>query len=281
MKKSLIILALLSGLVCAGRGTSAACETVHLGAALSLTGKYAINGALAKKAYEFTVDRINTDGGLQLAGQCHHIQLKLYDDESKADRGATLTERLINQDQVQFVLGPYSSALMAAIAPVTEKYKVPMVEGLGASRSLFNKGWQYLFAVVSTSEKYLAATIDLAAEIANASGKQASDVRLAIVVENDPFSLDVRAGIVEQAVKYGMEIIIDDKMPRDLTDLSSTLTKVKLLRPDLLLVSGHSKGAVTATRQLAEKDIHVPMVAMTQCESAGIIEKFGEAAECI
>ena len=45
--------------------------------------------------------------------------------------------------------------------------------------------------------------------------------------ENDPFSLDVREGVVDTAKKYGMKIVIDDKLPADLSDMSSTLTKVK------------------------------------------------------
>ena len=86
--------------------------------------------------------------------------------------------------------------------------------------------------------------------------------------ENDPFSLDVRAGVVDDISKFGMKIVIDDKLPRDLSDMAATLTKVKALKPDLLLVSGHSKGAATAARQIKELKINVPMIAMTHCEAA-------------
>ena len=65
------------------------------------------------------------------------------------------------------MLGPYSSGLTKAIAPVTEKYKVPMVEGNGASRSIFNKGYRYVFAVLSTSDYYLREAINLAGEVAH------------------------------------------------------------------------------------------------------------------
>ena len=64
--------------------------------------------------------------------------------------------------------------------------------------------------------------------------------------ENDGFSLDVRAGVLDVAKKYRMKIVIDDKLPADLSDMSATLTKFKALKPDILLVSGHSKGAATA-----------------------------------
>ena len=159
-----------------------------------------------------------------------------------AARGAQLAERLIQQDGVQFMLGPYSSGLTKAIAPVTEKFKVPMVEGNGASRSLFNKGYKYLFAVLSTSEQYLQEAINLAAQTAESQGRSASSVKVAVAVENDPFSLDIRAGILDDAKRHGMKVVVDDKLPRELSDMSATLTKVKALKPDVLVVSGHSKG---------------------------------------
>ena len=156
-----------------------------------------------------------------------------------------------------------------------------MVEAEGASRSLFNKGYKYLFAVLSTSEQYLASAITLAAEMAEKSGKDSSSVKVAVAVENDPFSLDVRAGVLDDAKRYNMNVVIDEQLPRDLSDMSAILTKVKLLKPDLLIVSGHSKGAATAVRQIDEQNIQVPMIAITHCEAADVVGKFGDAANDI
>ena len=175
------------------------------------------------------------------------------------------------------MLGPYSSGMTKAIAPVSEKYHIPMVESEGASRSLFSQGYRYLFAILSTSEQYVAGAIELAAAEAKKQGKSPSSVRIAVAVENDPFSRDIRAGVIEKAKKYGMKVIIDDKLPRDLSDMSATLTKVKALKPDLLVVSGHSKGAATASRQIKEMQVQVPMIAVTHCEAANITDKFGSA----
>ena len=150
------------------------------------------------------------------------------------------------------MLGPYSSGLTKAIAPVTERYQVPMVEGNGASRELFNKGYRYLFAVLSTSEQYLQEAINLAAEQAQAEGRDPASLTIAVATENDPFSQDVRDGVVDDAARHGMQVVIDDKLPRDLNDMTTTLLKVKALRPDVLLVSGHTKGAALLVRQAAE-----------------------------
>ncbi len=265
----------------ASYAAAADCEEIHLGSAISLTGKYATNGVHAKNGYEFAIKKIKENGGVKVGDKCYNFKVTYYDDESKGDRAATLAERLINQDKVQYLLGPYSSGMTKAIAPVTEKYKIPMIEAEGASRSLFNKGYKYLFAVLSTSEQYLASAVTLAGEMAEKDGKKASDVTVAIAVENDPFSLDIRAGVMEDAKKLGMKIVIDEKLPRDLSDMTAILTKVKLVKPDLLVVSGHSKGAATAVRQIGEQKISVPMIALTHCEAADVTGNFGAAANDI
>jgi len=283
MKKSRL-LGFLLGSICLlfGQGSFAMdCDEIVLGAAISLTGKYATNGVHAQNGYEFAIRKIAEHGGIKIGEKCYNFRVIYYDDESKGDRGATLAERLINQDGVQYMLGPYSSGLTKAIAPVTEKYQIPMVEAEGASRSLFTQGYRYLFAVLSTSEQYLASAITLAAEKAKETGKSPSDVRVAIAVENDPFSLDIRAGVLEDAAKYGMQVVVDEKLPRDLSDMSAILTKVKLVKPDVLVVSGHSKGAATAVRQIEEQNIKAPMIAITHCEAADVVGNFGEAANDI
>ena len=278
--RSLAAAAAVSALCLTGGSAAAKVEgdTIILGSAISLTGKYSTNGVHAQNGYEFAVKKINDAGGVSVGGKSYKFKIVYYDDESTPARGAQLAERLISQDGIQYMLGPYSSGLTKAIAPVTEKYQIPMVEAEGASRSLFTQDYRYIFAVLSTSEQYLASAIALAAEKALESGRKPQDVTVAMAFENDPFSLDVRAGVMDDISKFGMQIVIDDKLPRDLSDMSATLTKVKALKPDLLVLSGHSKGAATLTRQVGEMRIDVPMIAITHCEAADVTGKFGTTA---
>ncbi len=254
-------------------------DTIVLGAAVSLTGKYSTNGKNTRDGYDLAVKRINDMGGVKVGDKTYRLAVKYYDDESTSARGAQLVERLIDQDGVQFVLGPYSSGLTKAIAPVTEKYGVPMVEANGADRDLFTHGYKYLFAVLNTSDYYLRSAIQLAAEEARKAGKDPATMKVAIAVENDNFSKDVRDGVAEDAKKLGMHVVIDDKLPPELNDMSTTLAKVKAVKPDILVVSGHAKGAALAVRQVAQQQVYVPMLALTHCDSAKIAEKQPEASE--
>jgi len=257
------------------------CEDLVLGAALSATGIYAANGLNTKQGYEFAVKKINDAGGIKIGDKCYHLAIKYYDDESTPARAAQLVERLIDQDKVKFMLGPYGTPLTKAILPVIEKYRIPLVQGEAASRSLFTQGYKYQFGIVATSEKYLTPVIDMAADLAKKAGKNPSSVKVAMIYQDDAFSLDVRQGVVEQMKKYGMQTAIDDRMPKDLNDITTFFTKVKALQPDVLLISGHEKGAATATRQMGEFRTSVPLVGITHCESAKIVEDFPTIAEGI
>jgi branched-chain amino acid transport system substrate-binding protein len=249
-------------------------DTIVLGAAVSLTGKYSTNGEHTKNGYDLAVKRINDMGGVKVGGKSYKFKVIYYDDESNSKRAAQLAERLIKQDGVKYMLGPYSSGLTKAIAPVTEENKVPMVEANGASRSLFTKGYKYLFAVLSPANQYLEVAIDLAVE--KNGGKP---VRIAQAFEQDAFSQDVRIGVMEAAERTGSKIVIDDKLPKELNDMAATLAKVKAVKPDVLVVSGHSKGALTAIRQISEMKVDVPMLAMTHCDASKLAKQHGDKSE--
>ncbi|MEC9360524.1 MAG: ABC transporter substrate-binding protein, partial [SAR324 cluster bacterium] len=151
MRNLKLSIALLSGLLLAFSSIAFAKvkgDTITLGAAVSLTGKYSTNGKNTKNGYDMAINRINKLGGVIVGGKSYKFKIIYYDDESNGSRAAQLAERLIKQDGIKYMLGPYSSGMTKAIAPVTEENKIPMVEANGASRSLFTKGYKYLFAVL-------------------------------------------------------------------------------------------------------------------------------------
>jgi branched-chain amino acid transport system substrate-binding protein len=273
------ILAAAAAAIAPGTAQAQKCDDIVIGAAVSATGIYAANGRNTKNGYEFALKKINDAGGVKIGDKCYHLTIKYYDDESTPARAAQLVERLIDQDNVKFMLGPYGSPLTKAILPVTEKYKTPVVQGEAASRSLFTQGYKYHFGIIATSDKYLAPAIDMAAHFAKKAGKDPSKVKIAMIYQDDAFSLDVRQGVVDQMKKYKMSATIDDRMPKDLNDITGFLTKVKAIKPDLLIVSGHEKGAVTAARQMGELKIQVPLVAVTHCESGKVTVDFPKVAE--
>jgi len=256
-------------------------DTITLGAAVSLTGKYATNGEHTQRGYDLAVQVINDKGGVNINGKKYKLAVKYYDDESDANKAATLAQRLIEQDGIQYMLGPYGSGITIAVAPVTEKFQIPMIEANGASRALFTKGYKYLFAVLNSADQYLNSAVDLMAEQAVAEGRKASDVKVAMAFEQDAFSLDVKLGVMDRVEAHKMQVVIDDALPKELNDMTSTLQKVKALKPDLLIVSGHSKGAMTGVKQITDLKVDVPLTAMTHCDAAAINKNLGGGGDYV
>jgi branched-chain amino acid transport system substrate-binding protein len=231
-------------------------DKIILGAPVSLTGKYAISGQHTKNGYDLAVTKINKAGGVKVGGRSYSLEIKHYDDESDAGLSAQLAERLIRDDKIRFMLGPYSSALTKAVAQVVEKHKIPMIEANGASRSIFAQGYRYTFGVLSTSEQYLSSVVDLVAEMEMKVGRSPKELTLAVVVEKDPFSLDVQNGVVARADVLGLEVVANERFPPNFDDSASIFGRIKDLKPTVLIVSTH-------------------------CEASQLIEKFGPASEGI
>jgi branched-chain amino acid transport system substrate-binding protein len=253
-------------------------NTITLGSAMSFTGEHAPCGIHTRNGFELAVKKINETGGVVAGGRRFRLNVIYYDDESTPARTAQLLEHLIERDSVRYVLGPCGGAAIEAAVAIADKHAIPMIGSQSVSRSAPGKEYKYLFTVPSPPDRYLSGAVALAAETAARNGRYPSSVNVAMAFENEPFSREIRAGVVAELNRHQMQIVIDDELPGEPEDLSATLSKAQALKPDLLLVSGHSKGAATTVRQIGEMQIEVPMIALTHCEAARIVARFGAAA---
>ena len=101
----------------AARPAAAQGAPLVLGASLSLTGIYADGGKYCLEGYQLAIKQINAKGGV-LGRQ---LALKYYDDQSDGATGVRLYERLINEDKVDVIIGPYGTAITAPVTNVAEK----------------------------------------------------------------------------------------------------------------------------------------------------------------
>jgi branched-chain amino acid transport system substrate-binding protein len=230
---------------------AAAQAPIKIGASISMTGTYAKPGIYQKEGYELCVQEANDKGGL--LGR--KIDLVVYDDQSTPATGQRLYEKLITEDKVDVVMGPYSSAISEAVANVTEKYKKVMVAPLAATTSIFKKGRKYIFMVISPAEVYLEGLVDIAAK----RGLKT----IAIVNEDTLFPKTAANGTAEFAKKRGLQIVLQEAYPKGNTDFSALLTKIKAANPDVIAASTYFDDAVALTRQMKELNVTPKMYGVT------------------
>src|SRR5215475_7372604 len=224
---------------------------IKIGASMSLTGTYAKPGTYQKEGYDICADEVNAKGGL--LGR--KVQFVLYDDQSTPATGVRLYEKLITEDKVDAVMGPYSSPITEAVANVTEKYKKVMVSPLASTTSIFKKGRKYIFMVVSPAEVYLDGLIDMAAK----RGLKT----VAVINEDTLFPKASAAGTAEAAKKRGMQVVLQESYPKGNTDYSALLVKIKALNPDVIAAGTYFDDAVAITRQMKELTVNPKMFGLT------------------
>ena len=237
-----------------GSMTALAADTIVFGAAISITGKTAKEGEYTRDGYQVAIDKINEMGGIKVGGKTYKVELKYYDDETKPERTAQLIEKLINEDKVNLILGPYGSSPTGTAAPLAERYKIPMVEANGSAESIFSKGYKYTFMILSPAKLYLRGIIDAV------RAKDPSIKTVAILGENESFSKEVAGGAAEYAKEKGMDIAYYELYPTSALTSCALLTAIKGKNPDLILGSGHLQDSLLIAKQA--KDLGVSPKAM-------------------
>ena len=226
---------------------------IRIGASLSLTGTYAKLGKYQHEGYQLCQKDLNAQGGL--LGR--KVEFVVYDDQSMPPTGVRLYERLLTEDRVDVVMGPYSSPVTEAVANVTEKYKKVMVAPLAATTGIFRKEprRKYIFMVLSPAEVYF----DGLTDIATKRGLKT----VAVVNEDTLFSKAAAAGAVTLAKKKGMQVVFQEAYPKGNTDFSGLLTKIKGVNPDVLAAATYFDDAVALTRQMRELNVNPKMHGVT------------------
>src|SRR5881409_3748854 len=237
-------LAVAFALAVGGVVVASAQGPIRIGASLSLTGTYAKLGKNQHEGYQLCEKEVNGKGGL--LGR--KLQFVVYDDQSTPATAVRLYEKLITEDMVDGVMGPYSSPVTEASANVTEKYKKVMVAPLAATTSIFkrppDKKRYYVFMVISPAEVYLEGLIDMAAK----RGLKT----VAIINEDTLFTKASASGTAELAKKRGLQVVHQEAYPKGNTDFSALLVKIKSLNPDVLAAGTYFDDAVAITRQMKE-----------------------------
>ena len=128
----------------------------------ALTGRYSLPGRQALLGAQAWVEDTNRAGGIWLHGSRAQLPLRLtsYDDASEPEQCAMLTERLITEDQVDILLGPYSSGLALRAAEVAQRSQRVLWNHGGASEAIYTRGFAWVVGILSPPSTYFHSVID-------------------------------------------------------------------------------------------------------------------------
>jgi branched-chain amino acid transport system substrate-binding protein len=255
VKRQIRIAALLPALLCLllaacngaelplGHAAEAGGPPIVFGATISITGPLAKEGEYTRDGYLFAIDTINRAGGIRVGDKHYRVALQYYDDQSQPALVPPLYRKLLTEDHVTFLLGPYTSALTAAAAPVAEAARMPMVDAHGSAESIFTASTRYNFGIVSPARNYLRGVI------AVVHAKDPTARTVALLGADEPFSHEVVAGAAEYARSVGLTVVYSAFYPTNPAEITSLLRAVKAHQPDILLAAGHLQDSLLIARQ--------------------------------
>jgi branched-chain amino acid transport system substrate-binding protein len=215
-------------------------QPLRVGASISLTGRYERTGAEMNHGYVLCADKINAEGGI--LGR--PIEYVIYDDQSDPETGARLYEKLISEDKVDVILGPYSSPVTIPASAVTERLKYPMIASGASASDIWTRGFNYVFGVYTGAPFYLEGAIDIAAK--------EGLTKVAVLTEDGAFAIDAVRGGMAFAEAAGLEIVHYEEYGRDVTDLSAAISKARAAGAEVLLGGTYGPDAELIVRQSVE-----------------------------
>lgn len=281
MKESMrsVLKCILAAALVLGYGTvawAASPQVIKLGCAISFTGNQSRTGKLYRDSYDMAVDQINKTGGITVGGKTYQVKIVYYDDKSDPTESSRLVEKLIAEDEVNFLLGPYSSGITIPDSIVAQRYRVPMIEGGGASGKIFSRGNKYIFGTLPPAGQYFKSTLEMLKTF------KPAPTTIAILYSDDKFDVSVAQGTRDLAKPMGFDVVLFEKYAEGANDFTSSLTKIKSLKADVVLVAGHTEESLNFTQQAKELNVCPKLIDMTVGPSEADFRKsLGKDAEYI
>ena len=246
-------------------------DPIRIGASVSTTGTNGRTGLYQQEAYLLWEAQKNANGGL--LGR--PVEFVIYDDQSDPTTGARLYERLITEDEVDLVLGPYASGVTQAVAQVTEQYGHPLLVAGASANSIWDSGHQMVFGVYSVAGDYFK---DIITNIAVAEGFTTA----AVIYEDAVFPMSTGEGAVRHLNDVGIEVVHEESYPQQATDVSGILTQIRDLDPDMLIGGSYLPDSVLIQRQAKELGVNARLFAYSVgAAQPEFIETLGDDANWV
>jgi branched-chain amino acid transport system substrate-binding protein len=237
------------------KGASA--SPIKVGLSISETGPFAATGEYQLKGYKLFVSQLNRRGGW--LGR--PVQLIVYDDQSNPGTAVRLYEKLISQDHVDLLVGPYSSGITQAALAVPEKYHMVMLDPGAAAADIY-KGVQWNFQAIAKADRYLLPVADIC------KGHHWKTVGI-FVNSTSPFTVAAASALKQRAAREHLKVAFEQSYPGTTSDFAATVLAAKSAGADCIAAATNTPDAIGLVREINRQGLKPKLLA----ETIGPVEK--------
>lgn len=218
--------------------------TLVVGMAVSLSGQFQAQGRQALAGLQAWARDANH-------GAPGSFNVLHYDDASQPATVRAATRRLIVDDQVDILIGPYSSVLTSAAAEVAEAHGKLLWNQGGASDRVYNQGYHWTVGILTPASRYLTGLLPLVRQ----TDPSARSVVL-IRASTGEFPIAVCSAVEQDASALGFASVLCLEFPASADDFSPMMSELRAAAPNVVVVVGRVQNDFRLARQLAKSGIN-------------------------
>lgn len=237
-----------------------------IGLSLSLTGEYAAMGRQAEAALKLFVADRNAGGGVRVGRQHCQLALECRDDGSDPARCAEIYRCLCFEHRPGLLLGPYSSRLTRAAAPIAESAGMVLINHGGAGDNLYDQQQRLLVGVLTPAREYFAGLARLLSTL------KFWRKRVALSSSTTPFGRAVIEGFrtacrARPAYRRGVRIRLEHLSRATTPAVVELLPRLGRARVNVLVSAGSFEHDVAIVQAVVASELNIPVLA---CVAAGV-----------
>ena len=262
----LIIGALLfSG--CTEQPASGNADVIKIGVIASMSGPASTTGKDIWQSAELAAEEINAQGGVFVKELDKKIPIVLVqgDDESTREGGIKTVSKLITQENVDLLIGGYSSAVVSAHQAIVADNKVPYIISGGSSTSVSRRNdidTSYMFFHRPSTDDSAKAVILFIHEVFRPEIYKKFNLpddrplRLALLFQDSPFGKGQQTGVMNltKELNIPIEIVSEETFRMGESDFRTALTSIKTKKPDIIYAVTFLNELIPLTQQ-ARRDV--------------------------
>jgi branched-chain amino acid transport system substrate-binding protein len=261
----------LAGVLALGvAGVKAEKKPYVIGGIFSITGPASYLGEPERNTMEMLAAELNAKGGIN----GHPVKAVIYDDEGDVTKARLHAEKLLKRDKALAIIGPSLTHTSMAVLPVTQQAKTPLIScaaGIGITSPVKERHWTFKTPqtdamAVSRIYQYL---------------KEKNQTKVAILTVSTGFGVSGKEQLIEQAPKYGIEVVTQEVFGEKDTDMTPQLTKMRGTPAQAVICWGTGPAPALVARNMKQLGLDIPLVQSHGAASPKFIELAGDAAEGI
>jgi branched-chain amino acid transport system substrate-binding protein len=232
-------------------------EDVKVGVLLPLSGAVAPIGQNNRRGHELAVEEINAAGGIKSLGGA---KLVLVDGDTQGNPNVGIQEtEILARKGVVAVMGAYQSSVTFPTTQIAEKLQVPYIDPVAIADSITEgRNFKYTFKVSPKASWYARDQFAFIKWVGEKSGKPVK--RAVLMFEDTLFGKSTSDGQARFAEEFGIEVVETISYPAETPDMTGTVSRIKSLNPDALVLVSYISDAVLITKTMKELGVNIPIL---------------------